>query len=142
PLRGEGPARARDRARGRPGQVPGELGLKRRARPGRPAFATSRSDHAGIGPRHAGSDHRRNRWPPGARLVGVELNLTGKIAVVTGGSKGIGLAAARTLRAEGAHVVVASRKSSAELDALAGPGLVHVPADLTDPDAPAAVVAH
>jgi NAD(P)-dependent dehydrogenase (short-subunit alcohol dehydrogenase family) len=72
----------------------------------------------------------------------VELNLTGKIAVVTGGSKGIGLATARTLRAEGAHVVVASRKSSAELDALAGPGLVHVPADLTDPDAPAAVVAH
>ena len=72
----------------------------------------------------------------------MELNLSGKIAVVTGGSKGIGLATARTLRAEGAHVVVASRKSSAELDALAGPGLVHVPADLTDPDAPAAVVAH
>jgi NAD(P)-dependent dehydrogenase (short-subunit alcohol dehydrogenase family) len=71
----------------------------------------------------------------------VELNLTGKIAVVTGGSKGIGLATVRTLRAEGAHVVVASRKSSAELDALAGPGLVHVPTDLSDPDAPAAVVA-
>jgi NAD(P)-dependent dehydrogenase (short-subunit alcohol dehydrogenase family) len=72
----------------------------------------------------------------------VDLNLVDKVAVVTGGSKGIGLATARTLRAEGAHVVVASRKSSAELDALAGPGLVHVPADLTDPDAPAAVVAH
>jgi NAD(P)-dependent dehydrogenase (short-subunit alcohol dehydrogenase family) len=72
----------------------------------------------------------------------MELNLTGKIAVVTGGSKGIGLATARTLRAEGAHVLVASRKSSAELDALTGPGLVHVPTDLTDPDAPAAVVAH
>jgi NAD(P)-dependent dehydrogenase (short-subunit alcohol dehydrogenase family) len=72
----------------------------------------------------------------------VELNLVNKIAVVTGGSKGIGLAAARTLRAEGARVVVASRKSSAELDALAGPGLVHLPVDLTDPEAPAAVVAH
>ena len=70
----------------------------------------------------------------------MELNLTDKIAVVTGGSKGIGLATARTLRAEGAHVVVASRKSSAELDALAGPDLVHGPADLTDPAAPAAVV--
>jgi NAD(P)-dependent dehydrogenase (short-subunit alcohol dehydrogenase family) len=70
----------------------------------------------------------------------VELNLTGKVAVVTGGSKGIGLATARTLHGEGAHVVVASRKSSAELDALAG--LVHVPTDLTAPDAPAAVVAH
>ena len=72
----------------------------------------------------------------------MDLNLNDKVAVVTGGSKGIGLATARTLRAEGARVVVASRKSSAELDALAGPGLVHVPADLTDPDAPAAVVAH
>jgi NAD(P)-dependent dehydrogenase (short-subunit alcohol dehydrogenase family) len=72
----------------------------------------------------------------------MELDLTGKVAVVTGGSKGIGLATVRTLRAEGAHVVAASRKSSPELDALAGPGLVHVPADLTDPDAPAAVVAH
>ncbi|OZM81277.1 SDR family NAD(P)-dependent oxidoreductase [Pseudonocardia sp. MH-G8] len=72
----------------------------------------------------------------------MELNLADKVAVVTGGSKGIGLATARTLRAEGARVVVASRKSSAELDALAGPGLVHLPVDLTDPDAPAAVVTH
>ena len=64
-----------------------------------------------------------------------------KVALVTGGSKGIGLATARTLRAEGARVVVASRKSSPELDALAGPDLVHVPTDLMDPGAPAAVVA-
>jgi NAD(P)-dependent dehydrogenase (short-subunit alcohol dehydrogenase family) len=72
----------------------------------------------------------------------MELNLADKVAVVTGGSKGIGLATARTLHAEGARVVVASRKSSAALDALAGPGLVHLPVDLTDPDAPAAVVTH
>ena len=65
-----------------------------------------------------------------------------RIAVVTGGSKGIGLSTVRTLRAEGARVVVASRKSSADLDALAGPGLVHLPVDLTDPAAPATVVAH
>jgi NAD(P)-dependent dehydrogenase (short-subunit alcohol dehydrogenase family) len=71
----------------------------------------------------------------------VDLNLMNKIALVTGGSKGIGLATARTLRAEGARVVVASRKSSPELDALAGPDLVHVPTDLMDPGAPAAVVA-
>jgi NAD(P)-dependent dehydrogenase (short-subunit alcohol dehydrogenase family) len=71
----------------------------------------------------------------------VDLELTDKVAVVTGGSKGIGLAVARTLRAEGARVVVASRTTSPELDALTGPDLVHVPADLTDPDAPAAVVA-
>ena len=72
----------------------------------------------------------------------MDMDIKDKVAVVTGGSKGIGLATARSLRAEGAHVVVASRKSSAELDALAGPGLVHLPVDLTDPDAPAAVVTH
>ncbi len=72
----------------------------------------------------------------------MELNLTGKIALVTGGSKGIGLATARTLHEEGARVVVASRKSTPELDALVGTNLVHVPVDLSDPEAPAAAVAH
>lgn len=42
--------------------------------------------------------------------------LEGKTAVVTGGSKGIGLAAARRLAAEGAHVFVTGRRK-AELDA-------------------------
>jgi NAD(P)-dependent dehydrogenase (short-subunit alcohol dehydrogenase family) len=75
-------------------------------------------------------------------LVGVDLNLTDKVAVVTGGSKGIGLATARTFLEEGARVVVASRKTTPELDALAGTGLVHLPTDLADPAAPAAVVDH
>jgi NAD(P)-dependent dehydrogenase (short-subunit alcohol dehydrogenase family) len=70
----------------------------------------------------------------------MDLQLKDKVAVITGGSKGIGLATARTLLEEGARVVVASRGRSAGLDALAGPCLVHVPADLTDPAAPAAVV--
>jgi NAD(P)-dependent dehydrogenase (short-subunit alcohol dehydrogenase family) len=72
----------------------------------------------------------------------VELNLTDKVALVTGGSKGIGLATARTLHEEGARVVVASRKSTPELDALLGTNLVHVPVDLFDPEAPAVAVAH
>jgi NAD(P)-dependent dehydrogenase (short-subunit alcohol dehydrogenase family) len=72
----------------------------------------------------------------------MELNLKGKIAVVTGGSKGIGLATARTLLAEGARVVVASRTTTRELAALVGPDLVHVPADLTDPQAPARAIRH
>jgi NAD(P)-dependent dehydrogenase (short-subunit alcohol dehydrogenase family) len=70
----------------------------------------------------------------------MDLNLQDKVAVVTGGSKGIGLATTRTLLGEGARVVVASRSTSPELDALAGPHLVHVPADLTDPEAPALAV--
>ena len=71
----------------------------------------------------------------------MDMQLDDKVAVVTGGSKGIGLATARTLLDEGARVAVASRTRTPELDELAGPRLLHVPADLTDPDAPAAVVA-
>ncbi len=39
----------------------------------------------------------------------MDLGLTGKVAVVTGGSRGLGLAAAQALIAEGAHVVVCAR---------------------------------
>jgi hypothetical protein len=39
----------------------------------------------------------------------MELELSGKTAVVTGGSKGIGLATVRTLLAEGMRVVTGSR---------------------------------
>jgi NAD(P)-dependent dehydrogenase (short-subunit alcohol dehydrogenase family) len=71
----------------------------------------------------------------------MDLYLKDSVAVVTGGSKGIGLAIARTLVDEGARVVVASRATSPGLAELAGPRLVHAPADLTDPGAPARVVA-
>ncbi|MBT2207137.1 SDR family NAD(P)-dependent oxidoreductase [Actinomadura sp. NEAU-AAG7] len=70
----------------------------------------------------------------------MDLRLNGRVAIVTGASKGIGLAVVRTLLDEGARVVAVSRKSGADLDALAGPNLLHVPADLMDPAAPAAVV--
>ncbi|MFI0412221.1 SDR family NAD(P)-dependent oxidoreductase [Actinomadura sp. 3N508] len=70
----------------------------------------------------------------------MDLRLAGRVAVVTGASKGIGVAVTRTLLEEGARVVAVSRKSGAGLDALAGPDLLHVPADLMDPDAPARVV--
>jgi len=71
----------------------------------------------------------------------MDLELTDRVAVVTGASKGIGLAITRTLLAEGASVVATSRRSTPELDALAGPALLHIPADLMDPDAPAQVMA-
>ena len=70
----------------------------------------------------------------------MELDLAGRVAVVTGGSKGIGLAVVRTLLDEGARVVATSRSRSPELDELTGE-LIHVPADLMDPGAPAEVVA-
>ena len=49
----------------------------------------------------------------------MDLGLRGKTALVTGGSKGIGRAVARTLAAEGARVVICSRDASALKDAAA-----------------------
>jgi NAD(P)-dependent dehydrogenase (short-subunit alcohol dehydrogenase family) len=48
----------------------------------------------------------------------MDLNLTGRTALITGGSKGIGLAIAKSLAAEGCHVHLAARTAS-ELDKVA-----------------------
>lgn len=71
----------------------------------------------------------------------MDLRLSERVAVVTGASKGIGLATTRTLLDEGARVVAVSRKTTPGLDALAGPALIHLPADLMDPETPAQAVA-
>jgi len=72
----------------------------------------------------------------------MDLGLTGRTAVVTGASRGIGLAITRGLAAHGAHVVAGARRSSAELDELAKDGSVRVlEVDLTDPGGPAQLVA-
>ena len=39
----------------------------------------------------------------------MDLGLTGKVAIVTGGSRGLGLAAAKALASEGTHVVICAR---------------------------------
>jgi NAD(P)-dependent dehydrogenase (short-subunit alcohol dehydrogenase family) len=70
----------------------------------------------------------------------MDLRLSNRVALVTGGSKGIGLAIVRTLLEEGTRVAVASRSVSPELGALAGPSLLHVPSDLFDNEAPADAV--
>jgi NAD(P)-dependent dehydrogenase (short-subunit alcohol dehydrogenase family) len=48
----------------------------------------------------------------------MELQLTGRHAVVTGAGRGIGLAITQALVAEGAHVTAGSRSITAELLAL------------------------
>ncbi|GGN82349.1 3-oxoacyl-ACP reductase [Actinoplanes lobatus] len=65
----------------------------------------------------------------------MNLNLAGKTAVVTGASKGIGLAITRALAGEGANVVAAARTA-----ATATGSVYPVAVDLTTPGGPAALI--
>jgi NAD(P)-dependent dehydrogenase (short-subunit alcohol dehydrogenase family) len=73
----------------------------------------------------------------------VDLQLAGKVAIVTGASRGIGRAIAQTLAAEGMQLVLAAR-SRDQLNELAtslGVDCLVQAVDLRAPDAPEAVVA-
>ena len=71
----------------------------------------------------------------------MDLGLSGKRALVTGASKGIGLAVVRRLVAEEVAVVGGSRQSSDELAALGKEGEVsHVSVDLTSDQGPSQLV--
>ncbi len=71
----------------------------------------------------------------------MDLGLNGRTAIVTGASRGIGLAVTQGLVAEGARVIAGARTSSSELDALRDEGSVRVvELDLTEATAPARLV--
>jgi NAD(P)-dependent dehydrogenase (short-subunit alcohol dehydrogenase family) len=76
-----------------------------------------------------------------------QIDLSGRVALVTGASSGLGAQFARTLAAAGAGVVLAARRVErlktlrAEIEAAGGDAHV-VPLDVTDLDSIAAAVAH
>jgi 3-oxoacyl-[acyl-carrier protein] reductase len=67
----------------------------------------------------------------------MDLQLAGKVALVTGGSEGIGKGIARALAREGCDVAICARrpdvldKAAAEIRAESGRRVVAIPADLT-----------
>ncbi|HEU0102052.1 MAG TPA: SDR family oxidoreductase [Mycobacteriales bacterium] len=63
----------------------------------------------------------------------MDLGLAGKVFLVTGGSRGLGLAGAQALVAEGARVVLSARDPVAVQAAAEGLGAIGVAADQADP---------
>lgn len=71
----------------------------------------------------------------------MNLQLQGKAAIVTGSSRGLGLASARALAAEGCRVCMCARGQDAlERAASEVPGAIAVAADLSTPEGSAKVV--
>ncbi len=73
----------------------------------------------------------------------MDLELAGRTFLVTGGSRGLGLAGAQALAAEGANVVVVARTQRTLDPAVAelGGSAIGIAADLADPSVPERLVA-
>ncbi|GAA2865349.1 oxidoreductase [Actinoplanes cyaneus] len=73
----------------------------------------------------------------------MDLGLSDRVFILTGASRGLGLATAQALVADGARVVISSRdeeKIADAIDVLGDGNAVGVAADLTDPDTPRELV--
>ncbi|BCY06769.1 SDR family oxidoreductase [Actinoplanes sp. L3-i22] len=73
----------------------------------------------------------------------MDLGLADRVFILTGASRGLGLATAQALIDDGARVVISSRdadKIADAIDQLGAENAVGVTADLTDPDAPRELV--
>lgn len=72
----------------------------------------------------------------------MDLGLDGRVCVVTGASRGIGLAVAQRLAQEGARVLMVARSEDALAEAAASvDGAEWIAADVTDPDCARRIVA-
>src|SRR6201746_1923882 len=72
----------------------------------------------------------------------MDMNLTDKVVVVTGASKGIGLAISQAFVAAGAYVIAGAPHNTPELQALESAGsATFIAADLSTPEGPRALIA-
>lgn len=78
----------------------------------------------------------------------MDLGLKDKVAIITGGSDGIGKAAALSMAQEGASVVIVARRpdvleqAAQEIKAAANAQILPIAADVTDPDCARTLVAN
>src|SRR5579863_2697384 len=92
----------------------------------------------------AGPRSRRLAWSGCRRkdCDGMEIGVAGKHAIVTGASKGIGLAITQALVREGAYVTAGARESGPELDQMSDAKEVQsITVDLSSPTGPDELVA-
>jgi NAD(P)-dependent dehydrogenase (short-subunit alcohol dehydrogenase family) len=74
--------------------------------------------------------------------MGMDMYLANKVVVVTGASKGIGLAISQAFADAGAFVIAGARNNSPELKVLEAAGsAIFVTADLSTPEGPRALIA-